>query len=250
MQKLRVVNLALNEEIVFDSVGNPEEDILLSHIEGLGHPGGSSQKTQGVQQDGCSTGDTLLDTREIRLDLTIRTKNRQKLYELRRRIFRIINPKTYNQASGKKGELLIYYINDYKTYRIYAKVEDSVDFHDRKKNHDKTTISFLCSNPYWLDENDTFLDIKSVVGGLEFPLEIDTAEKIEFAVVSFYKIVNNEGDEEIPVQIEYVGPATNPKIINETTGEFIQVNMEIGEKEKLIIDTTPRKRNSKSCNTS
>lgn len=38
MQKLRVVNLGLNEEIVFDSVGNPEEDILLSHIEGLGHP--------------------------------------------------------------------------------------------------------------------------------------------------------------------------------------------------------------------
>lgn len=38
MQKLRVINLALNEEIVFDSVGNIEEDILLSHIEGLGHP--------------------------------------------------------------------------------------------------------------------------------------------------------------------------------------------------------------------
>lgn len=38
MQKLEVINLALNERIVFDSVGNPEEDILLSHIEGLGHP--------------------------------------------------------------------------------------------------------------------------------------------------------------------------------------------------------------------
>lgn len=38
MQKLRVINLALNEEITFDSVGNPQEDILLSHIEGLGHP--------------------------------------------------------------------------------------------------------------------------------------------------------------------------------------------------------------------
>ena len=38
MQKLEVTNLALNETIVFDSIGNPEEDILLSHIEGLGHP--------------------------------------------------------------------------------------------------------------------------------------------------------------------------------------------------------------------
>ena len=38
MQKLKVINLALNEEITFDSVGNQVEDILLSHIEGLGHP--------------------------------------------------------------------------------------------------------------------------------------------------------------------------------------------------------------------
>ena len=38
MQKLEVMNLALNESVIFDSVGNSEEDILLSHIEGLGHP--------------------------------------------------------------------------------------------------------------------------------------------------------------------------------------------------------------------
>jgi hypothetical protein len=38
MQKLEVINLALNESIVFDSVGKTEQDILLSHIDGLGHP--------------------------------------------------------------------------------------------------------------------------------------------------------------------------------------------------------------------
>lgn len=38
MQKLEVINLALNENVVFDSVGNQEEDVLLTHIEGLGHP--------------------------------------------------------------------------------------------------------------------------------------------------------------------------------------------------------------------
>lgn len=38
MQKLEIMNLALNESVVFDSIGNLEEDILLSHIEGLGHP--------------------------------------------------------------------------------------------------------------------------------------------------------------------------------------------------------------------
>ena len=47
MQKLEVINLALNEKILFDSIGNIEEDILLSHIEGLGHPRGNITKKSG-----------------------------------------------------------------------------------------------------------------------------------------------------------------------------------------------------------
>lgn len=237
MQRLEIINLALNEKIVFDSVGNTEQDILLSHIDGLGHPGATSQKSQGVNQDGCNSEDSLLDARLIKLQATIRTKNREKLYELRRKIYRVINPKTYNQSTGKRGELLIYYINDYKKYRIYGKVEDSAEFNDRKNNHDKATISFYCQDPYWLDENEQTIDIKSVKGGLQFPLSLSTM----FAQVSFYKEVDNIGDVEMPVQIVYEGPASNPKILNETTGEYIQINMDIGEKEKIVIDTAEGK---------
>lgn len=233
MQKLEVINLALNEGVIFDSAGNAEEDILLSHIEGLGHPGATSQKSQGVNQDGCDSEDSLLDARVIKLQVTIRTKNREKLYELRRKIMRVINPKTYNKNTNKRGELLIYYTNDYNTYRIYGKVEDGAEFNDRKNNHDKATIPFYCQEPYWIDENGIDIDIKSVKGGLTFPLVLPN----HFALVSFYKEVENKGDVEAPVQIEYVGPASNPKITNETTGEYIQVNMEIGEKEKLVINT-------------
>jgi len=233
MQKLKVTNLALNESIIFDSVGNPNEDILLSHIEGLGHPGATSQKSQGVNQDGCNSEDSLLDPRVIKLQVTIRTQNRIKLYELRRRIMRIINPKTYNKATNKRGELLIYYTNDYNTYRIYGKVEDNVEFSDRKNNHDKATISFYCQDPYWLDKNGVDIDIKSVKKGLSFPLSLST----HFAKVIFYKEIENISDIELPVQMEYLGPALNPVITNETTGEFIKVKMEIGEREKLVIDT-------------
>lgn len=155
------------------------------------------------------------------------------MYELRRKIFRIINPKTYNKASGKRGELLIFYTNDYKTYRTYGKVEDSAEFNERKNNHDKATISFYCQDPYWLDEKGKDIDIKSVKGGLKFRLKLGS----KFATVSYYKIIDNEGDTDAPVQIEYQGPAKNPCVINETTGEFIKVNMEIGEQEKLVINT-------------
>lgn len=195
--------------------------------------GATSQKSQGVNQDGANSEDSLLDPRVIKLDITIRTKNREKLYELRRKIFRIINPKTYNQNTNKRGELLIYYTNNYKKYRIYGKVEDGADFNSRKNNHDKTTISFYCQDPYWLDEEGIDIDIKSVKGGLKFPLKLPN----KFATVSFYKEIDNKGDIEAPVQIEYTGPALNPCVTNETTGEFIKVNMEIGDREKLVIDT-------------
>lgn len=146
---------------------------------------------------------------------------------------RVINPKTYNRNTNKRGELLIYYTNDYKKYRIYGKVEDSAEFNERKNNHDKATISFYCQEPYWLDEDGIDIDIKSVRGGLEFPLKLPNY----FSLVSFYKEIENKGDVEAPIQIEYVGPALNPRITNETTGEYIQVNMNIDEKEKLVIDT-------------
>ena len=233
MQRLRVLNLGLNEEITFDSFGGISEDILLSHIEGLGHPGATSQKSQGVVQDGCDAEDALLDNRVIKLTATIRTIDRERLYQLRRRIYRIINPKTYNSKTGKRGELLLYYTNDYKTYRIYARVEDSFDFKERIKNHDKTSISFLCTNPYLLDENDTLTDIKSSKGGMIFPLALPST----FSQVAFYKEVNNEGDTDTPLSIIFNGPAVNPKIINETTGEYIKINKEIGSQEQIVVNT-------------
>ena len=202
-------------------------------LKGQANHGATSQKSQGINQDGCNSEDSLLDARVIKAKVTIRTKNRVKLYELRRRIMRVINPKTYNSKTNKRGELLIYYKNDYKTYRIYGKVEDSAEFNDRKNNHDTATISFYCQDPYWLDEQGKDIEIKSVSGGMKFYLNMP----MTFSNISFFKEIDNEGDVEAPIQIEYVGPAKNPKISNETTGEYIQVNMDIGEKEKLVIDT-------------
>ena len=106
MQKLEIVNLGLNESLLLNDRGRETEDVLLSHIDGLGHPGATSQKSQGVSQDGENAEDALLDPRNIKVDITIRTKTREKLYELKRRIYRIINPKTYNKNTNKKRRLL------------------------------------------------------------------------------------------------------------------------------------------------
>lgn len=229
MQRLRVINLGLNEDITFDVCGN----VLLSHIEGLGIPDVSAEKTQAVWQDGSDVFGVLLEDRVIRLEATIRAKNREELYKIRRKIMRIINPKTYNPITENRGELLLFYTNDYKTYRIYAHIEDSVDFKDRFGNNDKVEIIFTANNPYLLDEENTRLAIKSLYGGLKFPLRLPS----KFSNVGFKRLIVNDGDCEAPLLIQYHGPVTNPIIYNDTTGESLKVNRTLNTGETLLINT-------------
>lgn len=59
-----------------------------------------------------------------------------------------------------------------------------------------------------------------------------------FAIKGPKKInIYNEGDVETPIRIEFKGPATNPRIINNTTGEYIQVNQVLARDEVLVATT-------------
>lgn len=229
MQKLEVINMALNEKVVFDMSGK----ILLSHIEGLGIPNTTQQRTQAPLQDGSDVFGILLDDRVIRLQTTIRAENREELYAIRRNILRVINPKTYNHKTEQRGELLLFYTNDYKTYRIYAHIEDPVDFKDRFNNNDKAEIIFTANDPYLLDEENTKLAIKALFGGLEFPLNLPST----FAGVGYKREIINNGDDEVPLEIQYHGPVTNPVVKNETTGEILKVNRILAEGDTLFINT-------------
>ena len=216
MQRLKVINLGLNEEITFDMTGN----VLLSHIEGLGIPETTVERTQAPFQDGSDVYGILLDDRVIRLQATIRANNREELYKLRRKIMRIVNPRTYNKKTENKGELLLFYTNDDKTYRIYAHIEDAVECKTRINNHMTIDIIFTANNPYLLDEENTKLAIKAFIGGLKFPLKLPS----RFSNVGFQRKITNDGDTEIPLLIQYHGPVKNPIIYNDTTGESIKIN--------------------------
>lgn len=229
MQRLRVINLGLNEDIVFDMGGK----ILLSHIEGLGITDITAETTQAPFQDGSDLHGILLNDRVIRLQTTIRAEERKELYELRRKIIRVINPKTYNPKSKKRGELLLFYTNDYKTYRIYAQIEDQVDFKDRFGHNDKAEIIFTAHDPYLLDDENTMLLIKKFTGGLKFHLKLKT----KFAMVGYKRDYDNDSDTDLPIKIKYHGPVTNPVIKNETTGEAIKVNRTLAQGDVLEIDT-------------
>ena len=50
-------------------------------------------------------------------------------------------------------------------------------------------------------------------------------------------LINNRSDFPLPVIIRLEGPSTNPRIINDTTGEFIRIKRDLLPGDLLLIDT-------------
>src|SRR5699024_6843259 len=96
----------------------------------------------------------------------------------------------------------------------------------------KALINLSCPNPYWqspgITEEPAFEPL------FEFPFE----GEFEMGIQRDRRIINNDGDAPAPIQVEFFGPALNPKIINNTTSEYIKVNQMLEENEKMMIDTT------------
>lgn len=219
MQKLKILNE--NGESMEFGVHSP---YLLSHIEGLGIPQGDIYSTQAPGQDGSTFHDLLLGERDVSTRVTIMCKDRKELYFERKKLMSLLMP---------KKKLTLLYTNDYKTFRTYARINEGIDFKERINNSGVADISFTCFNPYWLDEKDTIRKIKYFDEGIRFPLSF----KAKFAEAGYSKIVKNNGDVDVGCVLEYIGAAENPKIVNETTGEFIKVNKTLETGDKLIINT-------------
>jgi len=220
MQKLTFTN-ARGETILFGDSGQ----FILSHIDGTGGAPVDIKTTKSPYQDGSSFVGGQLSDRLVQLQGAIMAKTREDMYVLRRDLARVLNPKL---GLGK-----LVYTNDARSYAVRAVPEESPVFGDRYAHNQLFNASFLCPDPFWQDENDTVKGLKYEAGGMTFPLRTPTM----FAFAAYRGTFTNDGDVETPVLIHYQGPAKNPLIRNETTGEYIKVNYNLSETDVLEINT-------------
>ncbi|WP_337034748.1 distal tail protein Dit [Paenibacillus illinoisensis] len=198
----------------------------LKKITGTGGVPGNLQSTKSPYQDGSSFVDIQLAERPIVVEGGIIANSRQQMYQYRRDFMRILN--------SKLGPGKLVYTNSARSYAIGAVVENTPDFDDdRIVNNQPYKINFTCPDPYFTDETQISKGLRFESGGLTFPLRLPT----QFAYSAYRGLFQNDGDVETPVEIHYKGPALNPVVINETTGEFIQVNYDLGENDVLVINT-------------
>ena len=181
-------------------------------------------------QDGTEyLGTTLLQPRDIIFGLLLRGVGFKDLYSKRRDILRIFNPKL--------GEGTLKYTNDFTSYTLKVVVDATPAFLPGKNFVGYHTmacnISLTAMDPFFFDNDETVRIMEDFLDRFRFPFHFKT----KFATRGSTIVINNDGDVETPVEVTFFGAVEDPKITNDTTGEFIQVIGTVGTGQKLVINT-------------
>lgn len=226
------------EKLIYtNSIGESVELInsapfLLEKVEGLGSPQGRLITSKAAGQDGESYHDTLLEGRDIRAEIVILARTDIQLFELRRKLNSVFNPKL------KEG--ILTYENDYGKWNIKAASVQAPVEGEKFSSSQKMMLNLRCSNPYWRNIEERKTEIALWVGDFEFPLEIPF-EGIEIGHRESNLIVNifNEGDVSCGMRIEFKALATviNPSLFDINTREFIKIKRTLQPGDRLIVTT-------------
>jgi len=221
MERL-IFTSALGEVIRFD--GPP---FYLSKVDGLGDVSADTQLQKSPYQDGSTLLDSVLEERPITIEfLIVQDDGYKEISASRVQIAKAFNPKL--------GLGTLSYENDYLVREIQA-VADSVPVYPdspRSETMQKGIINLICPDPYWRSLNVT--EEPAFEPLFQFPFE----GLFEMGMQRDRRVIDNDGDAPAPLIIEFFGPALNPKIINNTTGEYIKVNQNLLEGERMMIDTS------------
>lgn len=165
--------------------------------------------SKGYRQHGNSLNDVNLGTRIINIYFYIHAENMADFYDKRRNLSAIFNPLL--------GEGELTYTNDYmeKTISVLPTLLPTPV--EKYGTLQLLNIELTANDPFWYDKTETISTMVDYQGGIT---------------------LNNVGDYETPMRVEFSGITVNPQILNETTGELIKVNKSLTTGEKLIIDTS------------
>jgi hypothetical protein len=214
LTKLKITNI--NGESIM--LGN-SAPFFLEQIDGVGSLGVELENQKSPNQDGLTYINNTLSSRDISIEGIIISRNKpDETLSLRRQMQKVLNPKL--------GEVIIEYEYKGSTKEIKAMVETTPIFPAAGRGYfyQKYLINLICHNPFWLDTFYESSEMSYIMGGIKFNLKLPS----KFSNRGFKRKAVNMGDVDTPVKIEFIGPATNPSVTNETTGEVIKVNRELG----------------------
>jgi Phage tail protein len=229
------------ESIKFTDAKNNIYEIRKNLIESFPLVGGESANmivTESWNQHGNTPNYSLMEPYEGELIFIIRTGTLipEEISQERRNITNICNP-----LNGTVKMTVS--LNDGSTYHRDITFSSApvfpVGFENRNREWQKVQLLYTANNPFWYAESEIIESFQGVEPLFQLPFTMSSTTPIIFGNVIPSNIATNEGQVDAPVVIEIKGACVNPRIENETTGEFIAFkDLIMDANDVLVIDTT------------
>lgn len=220
MRRLTFTN-SVGESIVFY-----RSPYFISSLTGIGEVETDVQGQRSPYQDGDTYTDTILRPRYPTLEGAINATNLIDIKAQRKQLLRVCNPKL------GIGKLTLEMDGDLK--EIPAVLDSVPTLPERGESpYQRFMIVWKCPDPYWRDPVEVSRTLMAFAGTFSFPLRFP----LRFGMRGDSEVLTNEGDITTPVVITFQGPVEAPQLFNETTGEFIRVNINLRGGDILRIDT-------------
>lgn len=232
---LKIKNIKLKDK------NNNVYEIKKKHLESFPLVGGESANwiaTQSWNQHGNTPINALMEAYEGELIFVIYTRDMipDEIAEERRKITNICNP-----LNGVVQ--MIVTLNDDSVFNRDITFTSAPIFpigrENRNRDWQKVQLLYSANNPFWYAQAEIVETFQGVEPLFAFPFSMSPTNPVVFGNVIPSNVATNEGQVEAPIVIQIKGACVNPRIENETTGEFIAFkNLTMDADDVLVIDTT------------
>jgi hypothetical protein len=206
-----------------------DDKYLITTLDGIDLPTVDLQEQKAPYQDGTTYLDALLEPRTIVVTgAIVNIQQLGSIFTNRAIILSALNP--------KNGPGVLTYTNDNSTYTTTCIIAQA-QFPNKLATDPFQVfqIQIYCNDPYWYAGTGSSASMVIVTGGLTFPITFPITFGNYIGQSSTPAI--NAGDSVTPIIITVTGPSTNPRLTNQTTGEYIALNIVLNAGDILSINT-------------
>lgn len=224
-----IINKRSGDKITLESYVNGT-GILITRFD-PGNISATFNKVKGIGQYGASLLSSTLEERPVEVEAMILSDSISEREIIKKNVDNVLNP---------LDQVIIKYTEGNIRKQIECSPDEtpkySTDFKTNNDNMLAFIVNFECFAPFWIDQEETTLNIETWKGTFEFEFEL-TSTGIEFATKGLNELqLNNYGNVEAPLEVYFKGPALNPSItLNDC--KFIKVNRALADNEVLYICT-------------
>ena len=163
---------------------------------------------------------------------TVKADSHEQLMERRNELARALMITPARPGEATDIGILRVYREGMPTVEIEAMPRESPQFGEIEGYQVDADIEFYCPHPYWREIQDSFSEMVED-GGFQFPMEMP----LEMATFNIQREIENQGDVPVNPFFRIYGAVTQPRIINLTTNEMIEIKGDIAEDEYVEIQT-------------